>query len=225
MNSSVLKEITFATAGTTAIGMTMLAGVMSPAEAITLFTDQTAFNAATQGLTTIDFEGLASVNDFIFVPNPPGLTQSGVNFTSPNTLFVVDPGYGPAFYDWGSGAVLSAQFGSGTIINAALPSSVTAVGSDIFSIDSYASDFVINLSTGDSFTVSSSNYPIRSFVGFTSDVDITSISFTATSGNTQIDNFTFGTRKSIATPEPTSVLGLLALGGLGIGSALRRKVK
>jgi hypothetical protein len=223
MSSTVLREISWATAGAAAIGMTMVAGVMNPAEAITLFTNQAAFNAATQGLTTIDFEGLASVNSFIFVPNPPGLTQSGVNFTSPNTLFVVDPGYGPGFYDWGSGAVLSAQFGSGTIINAALPSGVTAVGSDIFSFDSYASDFVINLSTGDSVTVSSSDYPIRSFVGFTSDVDITSISFTATSGLTLIDNFTFGTTAS--TPEPTSVLGLLALGGLGIGSALKRKVK
>ena len=120
---------------------------MSPAEAaVTLFTDQTAFNTATQGLTTIDLEGLAPVNSFIFVPNPPGLTQSGVNFSSPNFLFVADPGYSPPFYDWASGALLSAQPGPGSIINAALPSGVTAVGSDIFSILDYASAFVINLS-------------------------------------------------------------------------------
>jgi hypothetical protein len=79
-------------------------------------------------------------------------------------LYVVDPGFYLPYYDWGSGAVLlGAQYGT---INAALPSGVTAVGSDIFSFENYASDFVINLSTGDSVTVSSSDYPIRSFVGF-----------------------------------------------------------
>ncbi|MFM2379494.1 MAG: hypothetical protein RLZZ143_2073 [Cyanobacteriota bacterium] len=136
-------------------------------------------------MTTIDFEGIAPINSFSYFPNPAGLTQSGFNFTSsPDYLFVVDPGYFPPYYDWGAGAVLlGPQYGT---INAALPSGVTAVGSDIFSILDYASNFVINLSTGDSFTVSSSNYPNRSFVGFTSDINITSISFQATSGYTQL---------------------------------------
>jgi hypothetical protein len=76
MSSTVLRQISWATAGTAAIGMTMFAGVMSPAEAITLFTNQAAFYAATQGLTTIDFEGLAPVNGFTDFGS--GLTQSGL---------------------------------------------------------------------------------------------------------------------------------------------------
>lgn len=65
-----------------------------------------------------------------------------------------------------------------------------------------------------------------------------SFSTSVTSGDTfgfyvsTVDNI-FGRGSSVisnfvapaSTPEPTSVLGLLALGGLGIGSALKRKVK
>ena len=221
-NSTLLKKISMAAVGS-AVAVTSIAATVNPAQALTLFTDRAAFNAATQSLTNIDFEGIAPSESYTDFGN--GLTVSGATFTNNNNYeFVVDPNLYQPFYDWGSGAVLSG-YSNGTI-NVSLGSGVTAVGSDIMSFANYASDFLVTLSTGNSYTLSSSNYANRSFVGFTSDVAISSISFQATNGYTELDNFTFGQAKPTqSVPEPASVLGLLGLGSLGVGSTLKRKLQ
>jgi hypothetical protein len=197
---------------------------ISPAQAatVTQYTNRTDFTAASSFLTNIDFEGLADSGSFVYYPS--GLTQSGVTFVDTvNRLFVVDPAFSQEFYDWGSGAILSGNDTDDTII-ATLPTGITAIGSDIMSFGSYATDFLVSLSTGESFTVNSSNYPTRSFTGFISDTPIISISFKADSGYTNIDNFIFGqAANSQPVPEPLTILGSLAAGG--VGAALRRKYK
>jgi hypothetical protein len=191
------------------------------AQAITIqFNNLASFQANTTGLTTIDFEGLAPVQGSIAYPT--GLTTQGVNFTGSSGLYVVEPAVSPANYNWGSGATLSAQ-PSPRSISVNLPSGVTAVGSEIMSFDNYASPFTIGLSTGETFNLNSLNYPNRQFVGFTSDTPITSISFLANGGVTQLDNFRFGTANTTSVPEPFTVIGTL-IGGTS-AFRIRKKLK
>ena len=194
------------------------------AQAITIqFNNLASFQAQTTGLTTIDFEGLTPAQRFITYPT--GLTTQGVNFTGSSSLFVIEPALSQPFYNWGSGATLSAQSAqpSPQSISVNLPSGVTAVGSDIMSFKNYASSFTIVLSTDETFNLNSLNYPNRQFVGFTSDTPITSISFLANGGVTQLDNFRFGTANTTSVPEPFTVIGTL-IGGTS-AFRIRKKLK
>lgn len=215
--STVMKKLSIAFLGATAAS-TIVTTVTPANAAITTFSDRTLFTNATQSLQNIDFENLAPSGSFTDY-GVSGLTQLGANFVgSSNYLFVVDPLYSPDFYDWGSGAVLLGNDNGSISVN--LPTGINAVGSDIMSIIDYASPFVITLSTGESFNINSLNYPNRGFFGLISDTAISSISFRATNGYTELDNFTFGTA---SVPEPTFTFSLLALGVVGAGSALKRK--
>lgn len=205
-------------------GVLSTLAAISPTQAatVTSYTNRTAFTAASNSLINIDFEGLAPTGSYTYYPNP-GLTQSGVNFASSDSnLFVVDPAYSPLYYDWGSGAVLLGNK-AGSTITATLPTGVTAIGSDIFSIIDYASDFLISLSSGGTFTFNSLNYPKRSFAGFISDTPISSITFNAVNGLTEIDNFTFGKANTKDVPEPMTILATLTAASFGV--ALRHKQK
>jgi hypothetical protein len=199
--------------------------VANSAQAATVqFTNLASFQANTNGLTTINFEGLAPAGSLTLYPT--GLTTNGVTFNSnvANSLSVVDSAAFPAYYDWGSGDVLLSGL-NGSLITATLPSGVTAVGSDIMSILNYASPFTIMLSTGETFNLNSLNYPNRQFVGFTSDTTITSISFQATSGYAELDNFRFGSANAAATsvPEPFTIIGTLVGGTAAL--RMRKKLK
>jgi hypothetical protein len=208
--------------------LALFVGTNSAQAAITQFSDLSSFQAGTSGLTTIDFEGLAPAGGFSYYD--PNLTVSGVSFTDSNvSAYVVDSAFQPSNYNWGSGAVLLGSkdgLPNGTI-TAALPSGVTAIGSDIMSFDSYASPFSITLSTGETFTVGSLNYPDRKFVGFTSDTAISSISFQATNGYTLLDNFRFGTAGAApaptAVPEPFTMIGTFVGGTAAM--RMRKKLK
>jgi hypothetical protein len=199
--------------------------VANSAQAATLqFTNLASFQANTNGLTTINFEGLAPAGNFITYTT--GLTTGGVNFNANNFLYVVDPAFSPDVYDWGSGSVLQGGAGlTAATITATLPSGITAVGSDIMSAVFPGSPFTITLSTGETFNQSSLNYPNRQFVGFTSDVAISSISFRATNGLTLIDNFRFGRANTVATavPEPFTIIGTLVGGTAAL--RMRKKLK
>jgi hypothetical protein len=207
-----------------ATGLLMSSLGTDSAQAATVqFTDLASFQANTTGLTTIDFEGLAPAGNFVEYPTT-GLTTSGVTFNSTSRVSVFDPAVQRRAYDWGSGAILSSQRAPNRI-TAILPSGVTAVGSDIMSFSNYASPFTITLSTGETFNQSSLNYPNRQFVGFTSDTAITSISFLATSGFTELDNFRFGRANIVATavPEPFTIIGTLVGGTAAL--RMRKKLK
>ena len=102
-----------------------------------------------------------------------------------------------------------------------LAGSVTAVGSDIMSILDYAATFTVTLSDGSSYTTASSQYPARTFIGFTSTTPISSISFTASGGYAELDNFVFG---HAAVPEP-STLAIASLGAFGFLICARRRMR
>lgn len=210
----------------TAVTSLSLFATTNSAQAVTVqFNDLASFTAATT-TQNIDFEGLATPGNGVYYPMPVGLTTSGVTFNSANnSLIVVDPTGNNNFtfaYNWGSGSILFGNIGD--TITAFLPSGVTAVGSDIMSFSNYASPFNITLSTGETFNVNSLNYPDRQFVGFTSDTAIASISFQATGGYTELDNFRFGTANAATSvPEPFTVIGTLVGGTAAL--RMRKKLK
>lgn len=232
---SILKKLLVVTAEAAIVAAALAA---EPAQAVTLYTNRVEFEAATIGLTNIDFEGIAPSGGFTYYGTRSGFTQAGANFVAPassrNFLAVTDPNYGPEFYDWGSGAVLIGYSFYDDIINVidvTLPFGVTAVGSDIMSILPHSSPFNVTLSTGESFLVPSFDYPNRAFVGFTSSTPISTINFkTITSPNTsadlELDNFTFGQANATPVPEPgfSPVLSLLTLGAWVARAQFKRKV-
>jgi hypothetical protein len=222
VRTSILADrIAFSLLTATVTSLSIIAATNSAQAAVVQFTDLTSFETNATGLTNIYFEGLAPAGSFTNY-GTTGLTTSGVSFTgSGNYLFVVDPAYSPGLYDWDSGAVLLGD-NLGTI-TATLPSGVT--GSDFMSILDYASSFVITLSTGETFNLNSLDYPYRQFVGFTSDTAIASISFQATAGYTELDNFRFGTAAVAAksVPEPFTVIGTLVGGTTAL--RMRKKLK
>ncbi len=190
---------------------------------VTLYTDRSHFLAATNNTINIDFSGLAATNSYKSYNSSHGVTLSGVKFVGNgpygNILYVVDPGAAPAYYDWGSGAVMDAV--AGGEIDVTLPAGITAVGSDIMSILPFADSFQVNLSTGDSFTVNSSSFPNRAFAGFTSTADISSLTFYTNGGSAPvIDNFVFGNNSAVPEPGTYAMLGALML---TVGGFLHRR--
>jgi hypothetical protein len=198
-----------------------VAWAAAPARAdLIVYTDRASFAANATNLQTITFEGLAPPNSFTFFNSPPGLTLQGVTFQgSPNNLFVIDPGFNPPNFAFNSGQFLQENNSGGTL-NVALPAGTTAVGLDVSSF--LPQSAILRLSTGDVLTVPEPGRPNFAFIGFTSNVPVTSLSITITNnGNPTIDNFSFGVAAPV--PEP-GTLTLTGVGLLGfVGSRWRRR--
>lgn len=194
-----------------------------------LYTDRAGWEAATMGLFTIDFEGLATPASPGYYNTPAGLTLSGVNFiglTPPDSyyLFVEDPGGSPN-YNWASGDLLMGPgWGNEGHIEANLPAGVTSVAADLMTHTPFAATVVVSLSTGETFTIPTQSNPNRTFVGFTSSVPISYIRFTPQAGFPMIDNFSYGTSGQITeTPEiETLILATTGLLGFLLARWLRR---
>ncbi len=183
---------------------------------LVLFTDRAAFLSAAGGVTNIDFEENDSGQ---FTDHGASAVFAGVTFSDTEKLFTVDPDLN-AIYDWGSGDILSLQSTAMATIQVALPGGgVTAAGSDIMSIFPAASNFQVIVNGTDVFTVSSLSQPNRAFAGFISDSPIVSMSFTALSAYTCLDNFAF----SAPVPEPSSLALMIVVGGIGALALIRHK--
>lgn len=199
----------------------------TPARADTIvFTSRAAFNAATMGLTTIDFEGIASTNSVANFSSP--LTIAGATFSGSPTgqVSVVDSGFFAPLFQFNSGAVLSGF----AFVDVTLPAGTTAIGTDLMSTNPTGLPFQVTLSNGETFLVNTPLRPDRGFFGITSDVAITSIRFVTVPGPNQssgiplIDNFSYGQAAPAAVPEPAT-MALLGTGLLGIAVRARGRRK
>lgn len=212
---------------------------------ITVFNARPSFTTASGSLNTLNFEGIAPNNGFAEFPNP-GLTTSGINFFTSGTgpfgsgiVTVLGAGLASMqspVLNTGTGAILSwgppNQPGT-AFLNAVLPPGITAVGTDFWAQQPFvaAVDITVNAvdATSQTFTVNTVNRPTPSFIGFTSDVAISSLLFRTPQGQTGlvVDNFSLGQASTTEPPVsqvPEPATALLLAGGL-IGIAAVRKMK
>ena len=200
------------------------------AHADTVFTSPSAFAAASTGVTTVNFNGIAPAGGF--VNEGTSFTIGGASFSSSNYLNLNDaayypvtfPGMGVPTYNSG-GYLLPTQDAVDILTISFAPS--TAVSIDTGGLFGPVS-IPITLSDGFSTTLvapdSITGTGALDFIGFTSSTPITSITldFPADPNFGAVDNVSFGTAS--VTPEPSSLL-LLATGLAGAAGTVRRKYR
>jgi hypothetical protein len=202
-------------------------GVSGSASAGTMFfTDIDAFNAITETTLVEDFEAFSQKDRLLasFVSN--NNTYTGLAGGPFPNVWVSSPGYRDYGVPVTTSSILTANgdedftvdFGTATeavgfdtYINAFGPATI-----EVFGATGLLDTFVLN---HDPTTVG--------FLGILASEEITSIRWDTVNGGkvgTGIDNIVQGaSRDGETVPEPSSMLGLFALGGLGVRSLLKRK--
>jgi hypothetical protein len=185
-----------------------------------------AFNAASSGLSTIDFGSVAPRKGFGMYRPPLGLTTNGVTFRTtggarfgPGIIYVASIDYMGTnpLYQTGTGEMISwgapNQPGNASL-DVTLPPGVTAVGADLWTKQPYASTIEVVVTTEDgqseTVVVNTRTRPEAAFVGFIADKSIVTISFRPPKGQSGLllDNFSFGRRaqgrpvQASAKPSP-----------------------
>jgi len=185
-----------------------------------------AFNAASSGLSTIDFGSVAPARGFGMYRPPAGLTTNGVTFRSAGgarfgsgIIYVPSVDYmgKNPLYQTGTGEVITwgapNQPGNASL-DVTLPSGVTAVGLDLWTQQPYVSTVEVSATTEDgqseTVVVNTRKRPAAAFVGFIADKSIVSISFRPPKGQTGLllANFSFG-RRAQGRPVQASAKPLL----------------
>lgn len=190
----------------------------------TVYTNASAYAAATAGstATTINFNGIASPNSF--VGEPSSFTLSGATFTAVGTPFVIDPGY--YGFPYTGGGFLTVDYNTPTdSVTVTLPSS-NELSFNYGGLFGAAGPFTVTLSDGFSETFSSAGSTASGsldFLGIVTSSPITSVTFTLpdTPQYNALDNISYGTL-AVATPEPSSLL-FLATGAISLAETLRRR--
>ena len=204
---------------------------------ITTYTDPNAWQAASSVQQTITFEGLAPANGSTTYQGPTGLTTGGVEFigytwSGASWIQVIDTNFS-TWYNFGSNDALSQSMDRPNsssplpYIQIALPSNVTAIGMDLFTVSPNALNYSITIA-GNQYTVPTDPRPTEAFWGVTSDTPIASLNLTLQgtvyNGSTiaLLDNFQYGTANLSQAPEAATFV-LIGSGLIGIG-ALRKWV-
>jgi len=170
--------------------------------------DRATFERGLSKQTKIDFENLVPNSGFRNYKMPDGLTINGVSLQTtgggrfgPGAISVVGGWYyaGPA-YETTTGAKITwsppNQPGN-AYLEVRLPAEVTAVGTDLWTVQPAIGSVEVLLTASDRQTQSASvatARPAAAFIGFTSLAPISSIRFSIPQGQTGLilDNFTFG---------------------------------
>jgi hypothetical protein len=165
-----------------AVTGTALLTVSNADAALVTYTSRAAFLAAITPTYDLTFDGLAPPGGYTIVQ---GQTLGGITFSNTSgSLGVIDPGYAPAYYQWGSAqSLLGYYYGDPT--TGVLPVDTTAVGADVMVAEylqggiPYTLTAEVSLKDGSIHTlvVTTLSPPSRAFVGFTSDISIASIAF------------------------------------------------
>lgn len=196
-----------------------------------------AFNAASSGLSTIDFGSVAPARGFGMYQAAEGLTTGGVTFRArggarfgPGRIYVLSAHYGGGNPMLNTGTLpllgwaAPNQPGNASL-DATLPAGTTAVGCDLWTQQPYASTVEVTATTSDgraqTVVVTTRNRPAASFVGFISDQPIVSLSFRPPKGvsGLLLDNLTYG-RKAAGRSVRASTPSAPQEGRAGDGAAV-----
>jgi hypothetical protein len=201
------------------------------ASADTIYTSQSAWNAAVPGETTLNFAGIATPLEIVSYGTGVGATTTlgGVTYTiasptnSGDYLGIIGSSYPGVEFGVPTLAVAGDPPGPATLL-LTLPAPVDALGF-VFDTDESA-DVTITLSDG-TVETEPSRYPNLDFFGVTSTTGITSVEISDSlypSGEQAIflSQFAFGPSSAAAVPEPRT-LGLLLAAILALGLSIRRK--
>lgn len=157
-----------------------------------VFRDRASFNAASQNLSTIDFE--SGVNE-----------PDGLGFLEVDGVFFHNASGAPSTITAQNGNKLlrGSTIGEFTRVIIFLPPGTTAVGCDQFN-----TPMIVTISTGESVTMNQSDN--STFVGFTSDQPIQSLiitlDFPEPTPDALIDNLSFGQRRAGNEPPVPHLL-------------------
>src|SRR6185503_2711940 len=157
-----------------------------------VFRDRASFNAASQNLSTIDFESGANVPD-------------GLGFLEIDGVYFYNIGGVPTIITGQNGNKLlhAATVGEITRLTIFLPPGTTAVG-----VDQFNRPMIVSTSTGESVTMDNSDN--SNFVGFVSDQPIESLiimfDFPEPTPDALVDNLSFGQRRKGNEPPAPQLL-------------------
>ncbi|HEX5708247.1 MAG TPA: hypothetical protein VFX96_13170 [Pyrinomonadaceae bacterium] len=189
--------------------------------ALAAHADRAEFAAASEGTTTIDFDSVAPARGFGKYRPDEGLTAGGVTFRAsggarfgPGLIYVVSTHYGGGNPMLNTGTLPLLTWAApnqpgNASLDVTLPAGTTAVGCDLWTQQPYVSTIEVTATTSDgqaqTVIVNTRNRPAASFVGFTSDRPIVSLSFRPPKGvsGLLLDNFTYG-RRSKDAPSRTA---------------------
>ncbi|NES04638.1 MAG: PEP-CTERM sorting domain-containing protein [Okeania sp. SIO2F4] len=210
-----LRSTTVKSLASIAVLSTLSAGIAEAAN-FTTFTDRADWEAAVGSFSEEDFNDFTTevsfeqssldVGDFTLVGL--GSRSFGRNFID------VPPAQFSVFNIDGTPNVNAlAFFSDATRLD--FDSPITAFGADFAAISNgfFTTEFVIG-----SDAIDIPDTPLG-FFGFVSDMSFSEILFQGTGDGFSFDNVVYG---QVSTPEPASILGLLAFGAIG-GSMLKRK--
>ncbi len=204
--------------------LSTLAVMVTPAYSttITTYSDSASWTAATTGVTTDNFNGLAPAGSYTMYNS--GIFQNGVEFIGISGQTGVMDTSAFSFYNFGTG---DAGFVSGTTgVTITLPTAVTAFGINLFTNPTAATYTVTTLSTPSTVPTSATAPP--TFFGVTSDTPFSTVSLQVPAGLSYafFDNFSFGTAQAQETgqvPEAGTFF-LIGTGLIGF-AAFRAKAR
>jgi len=208
-----------------------LALVPAYATTITTYSDPSSWAAATTaGYQTVTFEGLTAPGTVTNYFGATGVTSAGVEFigytyAGVSDIQVIDTSISPWYNDGTGDALIQSMDRPNSssplpYINIVLPTSVTALGMDLWTASPAALSYTITVA-GNQYTVPTVSNNTVAFWGITSDTPISSLQLTlsgsAYNGGSDafLDNFSFGASDLTAAPEAGTYL-LIGSGLIGL---------
>jgi hypothetical protein len=208
--------------------LTLFVGIPSARSEFEIYTDRSAFYAASQDLQVIDFndEPAGFYGQQFSADGVTFVSQTYIGYPNGNLYIMSIRDYSPSWYQ------VLYNYDVSLPLRILLPPGTTAFGANFSTTtelalpqtpDPYIA--TITLADGTSYTFNANKWPDLTFWGFTSDTPVASLTYSDSGAFYGIhyevmDNVAFG---STAVPEPAPVsLALLAGGVIAVSRVTRR---